>query len=176
MQALSGSLGRRVGECPASSQAWANLGRVLGDFCGDYVEAEKAWRKAVALDAGLSSMWAGLAGSLVELKRYKEAESAYLTATEQSDVSSEAWNGLGILRATYFGEYVQAEDAFKRATEVGPEPAVGYFNLGRLLTEYLGRHDEAEKALRKGLKLDSSNASAWCRLGDVLSKGQGRKC
>jgi tetratricopeptide (TPR) repeat protein len=103
------------------------------------------------------------------LKKYEEAEKAYLKVTEQKQKPSSqwAWNNLGNLYQDHFQKYVESEKAYLKAIELDKTYTYPWNGLGNLYKNHLQKYKEAEKAYLKAIKVDEKYAPAWNGLGNL---------
>lgn len=73
-----------------SAGDWFNLGYLL-DECGRGIEAEAAFRRALALDDKLDRAWYGLGLALIRQRRYDEAVAALERTTKLQPMSPYGW-------------------------------------------------------------------------------------
>ncbi|MDL2285822.1 tetratricopeptide repeat protein [Desulfococcaceae bacterium OttesenSCG-928-F15] len=148
---------------------WNLLGNLWQYYAKKPQQAEKAYRKALAIHPGLASSWNHLGTVLhYEMKRSKEAEEAYKQAISLDDSFSWPWNNLGNLFQYRLRDFRKAEEAYAKAIKLDPDQSLAWNNLGNLLHHRLERFDDAEKAYRTALALDWNNASFWNHLANLL--------
>jgi serine/threonine protein kinase len=152
---------------------------MLGEFLEYYnmEEAEKVYRKAIAIDPDYAIAYYLLGQILEEQERMKEAEDAYRKAITVNPNYANAYFNLGVLFDNQ-NRMKEAEDAYRKAgTTTGgwgsPPTAKAYNNLGVLL-ERQNRMREAEEAYRKATAgFGPTTAKAHNNLGNLL-KAQNR--
>jgi serine/threonine protein kinase/Tfp pilus assembly protein PilF len=116
-----------------------------------FPEAEKYFRRAVALDPNYAQAYAGLADVLQfiawdpQLRRqaYTEAEAAARRALEINPDLAEAHAALGLIAMNYNWDWPLAEREFRRSIELNPEYATGH----HWYAEYLGIQGRFEESL-----------------------------
>ncbi len=137
--------------------------RVAGEVCyfvgskfyaaGNYGAAAGAFKGAVRLDPYFARAHVELGSSYLALKKYAQAEQAFLKAKSIKDESC-ASCGLGL---TYYrlGRHDDAEKEFKRAMSLNPSDSCAYDQSGRMYYE-LGKYPEAIAAFKRALTLNPS--------------------
>lgn len=160
---------RSVQMSPRRPDFHGNLGNLLRSL-GKKLEAEAAYRAALACDPGFRAGRLGLARLLNDLARGEEAESEARVLIERDARDAEAWAVLGEALA---GRQLpdQAEAAYRRALDLRPGYAIARHNLGALLA----REQRAEEALHeldraatdglRGREIQLSRARALFDLG-----------
>ena len=145
----------------------SNLGIVLHAL-GRNDEAEAAYRKAIALDAGLAAAHYNLATLLHEHLRDAEATTEFRVALELRPDYADAWNGLGHSLHRQ-GQLSDAVNAFRSAVRYSPSNAEAHNNLGTLLFA-LEKNEEARVELHQALTLDPALAMAHGNLGALYAR------
>jgi tetratricopeptide (TPR) repeat protein len=138
----------------AQAQDKAALVRMAGldYFLGTYVDAEKACRRALELDAKFVPAWTQLGTVLHAVHRNGEAERALRRALQLDPINANAWLVLEHL--------LDEEKRFDEAREA---------NLrGREFRDMFTDLEVAEKAFRRVVKLTPDNEQAWVNLVHVL--------
>jgi Flp pilus assembly protein TadD len=130
------------------------------------VEAEVAFRKAIALKPDLAEAYSNLGDALNDRGRHAEAEAACRKAIALKPDDAKAFNNLGIALDGQ-EKHVEAEAACRKAIALKPDLAEAYTNLGIALGRQ-GRHVEAETAYRKVIALKPDDAKAYYNLGYAL--------
>ena len=137
--------------------------RVAGEVCyfagskfyaaGNYQAAVGAFKGAVRLDPYFARAHVELGSSYLALKKYAQAEEAFLKARSIKDESC-ASCGLGL---TYYrlGRHDAAEKEFKRAMSLNPDDSCAYDQSGRMYYD-LGKYPEAIAAFKRALTLNPS--------------------
>ncbi len=99
---------------------------------GNWVEAEKAYRRAYSVNAGQFGYCLGI--SLMDLERHADALPLLLAAAEQYQPDAMSWHNVAICYEwtgkTDAGNMEKAEAAYKKAIEIDPNYAAAWFNLG----------------------------------------------
>jgi len=106
---------------------WVNLGGLLHEKLERHEEAEKAYRKALALQPEVAEGWITLGLLLGEsLNRDQEAEEAYRKAAELEPENAFAWALIGRHLQVKLGRREEAEKMYRRAIKVvnGSSPIV----------------------------------------------------
>jgi serine/threonine protein kinase/Flp pilus assembly protein TadD len=149
---------------PQSPAAHNNLGVYLVKQ-GRLVEAEEAFRKAIALKAHpLHS--SNLTVALMRQGRLEEAEAACRAALRLAPHFVLAHDNLGAVLERQ-GKYAEAERAYRKAIALKPDLASAHSNLANALREQ-GKLAEAVKECGKAIRLQPDYAPGHCVLGDVL--------
>ncbi len=154
--AVSSIIARLEPDSEAESWRWANWGYDLSNVLGRFVDAEKAYRKAISLDENFANPWANL-GNLLQnrLARYDESEAAYRRAILLDENFAYPWNGLGDLLQDHLSRYEESEAAYRKAISLEEDYAEPWNGLGNLLCDHLRRFDEAAIAYRKSIEVDA---------------------
>jgi len=119
-----------------------------------FEDAERAYRRALALDPSLSNALTNLGNLRFRMGALAEAEQLYRQALQVDSAQPEAHYNLGFL-CFERGEPEQAAECFRRAVERDPAFADAHFNLA-MSYEELGRHDEARRHWEIYVELDPS--------------------
>jgi len=114
-------------------QAWYNLA-TLHQAQGKLDDAQRTWRKVLALAPHLPSAHACLAEVLLDLGRAEEAMGAYAEAAKLSPNEVAAWVNLASA-AERAGSYGRAVVALQKAARLAPEDADVHARLGNVLIE-----------------------------------------
>ena len=117
---------------------------------GNYQAAAGAFNGAVRLYPRFARGYVELGSSYLALKKYSQAEAAFLKARSIDDDSC-ASCGLGM---TYhqLGRYDDAEKEFKRSMSLNPRDHCAYDQSGRMYYD-LGKYPEAIAAFKRALTL-----------------------
>lgn len=102
------------------------------------------------------------------LVRPKEAEGAYLAATEQDPHHFPAWFNLGMLRMAELADPAGAASALRKAVESKPDDLRSHYFLGNALAQ-AGLNEEAKEVYRTCLRLNNRFYLAAIALGDLLT-------
>ncbi|MDH3281918.1 MAG: tetratricopeptide repeat protein [Gammaproteobacteria bacterium] len=121
---------------------WYNLGVDL-ELVGDIVEAEYAYRRALALDAGHSDALVNLGRLEHAAGRFQEAEQMYRAALRHTPCHVLAIFNLGLVLEE-LRQGPAAIDAYRRAIDIDAGFADAHYNLARLYEE----HGDRRAALR----------------------------
>jgi tetratricopeptide (TPR) repeat protein/predicted Zn-dependent protease len=120
---------------------------------GNYRAAATAFSGAVLLSSGSARGYVDLGAAYLEMKKYGQAEKAFLKAKSLDDESC-ASCGLGM--AYYgLGRHDDAEAAFKRAISINPNDSCAYDQAGRMYYN-LGRYPEAIATFKRAVTLNPS--------------------
>lgn len=135
------------------------------------IEAEPAFRRAIALEPGIADGYNNLGNALKDQERYDEARGAYVAAIQMRQDYAEAWNNLGAVLQK-LGEIDEALAAYGTALSLRPD-LVDAINNRATALEALGRHAEAEAGFRQALALAPDYAQLHSNLGEaLLQQGQ----
>lgn len=174
---------------PAIWTAWAEAVALGGDALaeGEFLTALKAAPVNPALKVSLQDRFGALRQksrpatgglpaaqirqllSLIESRRFPEAERGAVNAVTAHPASALAFNILGSAQAAQ-GKVQAALSSFQRAIALDPAYAEAHDNLGRLLMDQ-SRIDEAIAQFRKAVTLAPYMVSALVDLGGCLSRG-----
>jgi tetratricopeptide (TPR) repeat protein/predicted Ser/Thr protein kinase len=156
---------RRPAGVAADAAEYAETGdRLCAE--GQYAEAERAYRAAIAAAPDFAYAHASLAVPLCAMGWYPEADTACRVAIQLDPSSAIGHHNLGYVFAEQ-GSHHAAAAAYAEAVRLDPEDPAGFTGLGHSLCE-LGRHAEAEQAYRQAISLDPGSAAAHGSLGRVL--------
>lgn len=150
---------------PDCTEACSELGAIEYSH-GNFEEAVKLLRRAIALDADHGNAHLFLALTLGELKEDDAAESHFQKAILISHHPAVAHAAYG----NFLGarKHPDAERAFQSALEVDPDCVLALRDYARLLTSR-DRVPEAEALFRRALQIDPDNAATNLRYGRFLS-------
>lgn len=130
---------------------------------GKLIEAERAYRQALALAPIDAQAWSNLGLTLWKLNRLADAEICLKRAVTLKPNLAEARNNLGgVMEA--LGRFEDAANQYRIAIDSDPKPAQPHCNLGAVLHR-LGRFDEAKVEYARALTLKPDFAEAWSNLG-----------
>jgi Tfp pilus assembly protein PilF len=142
-----------------------NLGNLLRDLKRP-AEAEKALRRALALEPDFVEARYNLGLVLADLMRPAEAEKAFRRVIDLRPDFALAHYSLGLTLLEQ-KRYAEAEKACRRAIQLRPDFPDAYNTLGNAL--YLQKKlPEAEKAYRKAIQLRPDLVQAHANLGSAL--------
>jgi len=137
--------------------------------------ATAAYRKAVALDAGYSAAYAGLA--LAEYSRandigdalgFDRANSAADKAVALAPDQADGYAARGFLRYIFSWDWSGAQADLEQALAINGKNSTTVSFYGELLS-VLGRQAQAIAYARKATELDPLSARAWLGLGERLT-------
>lgn len=129
---------------------------------GNYQAAAGAFRGAVRLYPRFARGYVELGSTYIALKKYAQAEEAYLKAKSIDDNSCAAC-GLG-LTYNLLGRHDNAENEFKRAISLNPGDVCAYDQWGRMNYE-LGKYPEAITVFKRAVML-SPRSGTYMYLGN----------
>jgi tetratricopeptide (TPR) repeat protein/predicted Ser/Thr protein kinase len=127
-------------------------------------DAEKAYKRAIALRPDAWSGYHYLGGFDFFHGRYEDAEKNFLKITELTPDNFQGYNLLGALYLQ-MGRNGEAVAMFEKSIDLKPT-AVACSNLGTAYF-YLKRYAEAAATYEKAITLGDNRAMIWGNLGDV---------
>ncbi len=132
---------------------------------GNYPEAIKSFKKALALDPVNSEALLGLAITYENAGKTAEAEATYRHAV---DLKPNYWAAVNSLGSFYYfnGRLPEAEAMFRKVTELTPDNVRGYNNLGSVYF-FQGKNELARRVFEKSLALQA-NPDAYSNLGTLF--------
>jgi Flp pilus assembly protein TadD len=131
---------------------------------GKEAEAEKLFRRAIALDPRNAQAHTNLGAVLDRQGKQAEAEKLFRRAIALDPGLAVAHTNLGWVLGRQGKE---AEEHHRRAIALDPRHAQAHNNLGSVLVRQ-GKAAEAEKLFRRAIALDPRHAQAHNNLGSVL--------
>jgi len=151
-------------------QQWNNWGVDLHTKLARYMEAERAYREAIARDPKAALPWHNL-GNLFRdhLQRPAESECAYRESLSRDPKSAATWNSLGHLLHNHLQRYAEAEIAYREAISIEPTWSGVRIALGDLLQDHLHRFEEAECAYREAIARGHKDSWPWNSLGNLYT-------
>ena len=156
---------RMVAEAPDYAPGYYNLGSVLLKK-GDETRAVVQYRKAVALDSGLSLAGFNLAAILQRRGEYDEAELLLRRVIRDKPDFAQAYANLALIMLNK-GDLALALELQKKGCELAPNDPNLFYNLA-LLFRRQGELDSARMAVRRAIKLAPENS----RFQSLLNKLQ----
>ena len=148
------------------------LAEAVGHHQAGRLEAAAAcYRRALALDPGLSAVHFNLGNASYALGKPDEAEASYRRVLALQPSHAVAHNNLGALLLAQ-GKLDEAAACHRAAIALKPDYAEAYNNLGAALCRQ-GAWEEGEAAIRRALALKPDYAGALENLG-VLFRDRGR--
>ena len=120
---------------------------------GNYPAAAGAYKGSVRLYPRFARAYVELGSSYLAMKKYAQAEEAFLKAKSIDDDSC-ATCGLG-MTYHYLGRYDEAEREFERAKTLNPTDHCAYDQSGRMYYDR-GKYPEAIAAFKRALSLSPS--------------------
>ncbi len=119
----------------------------------EWLEAELAFRQAVALDTASVVGWSKLGVALARQQRFAEAIAALHQAIELNPRYAPAYSNLGNIHREQ-GRKEDALRAYQQAIAADPDYWIAHQNLGALYKE-MGRLSEAVAEFRKATRLST---------------------
>ena len=150
---------------PSNASAQAALGYVALYYEWDLVEAEKSFRKSIALDPSYSKSHQWYGNLLTAAGRLDEAEQEMRLAQQLEPLSLIASAALG-WALYHAGRHEDALAQYQLTLALDPNFELAYLWRGWAL-EALGRLDEAETALKQALARSSGNKVSVAALARI---------
>lgn len=144
--------------------ALLNAGQAA-DKLGQFVPAEKYFRKALVLEPKSPDGHHGLGLALAKSGKASEGEKHLLEAVALRPSLSAAWNNLGVLYLNQ-GAPQKAADALERGISSAPGDELLYLNLGRIYVQ-TKRYAEAKAAMQRLLRINPESSVARKALEDL---------
>jgi tetratricopeptide (TPR) repeat protein len=135
----------------------------------NYSQAAEDFSKAVVIDSTDVIDQTNLGDALNQAKKYQEAETVLIKATEVDATYSRPWNLLGIVHEN-LNNYKSAAICFERAAKINPENVTYQTNLCNAYIR-LKKFDLAIFSFNKAIKIDPRNAVTWNLLGHIYYNG-----
>jgi tetratricopeptide (TPR) repeat protein len=132
---------------------------------GRYVEAESAYRKAVALNPKNVDAWGALGVLLHKLGRLEEAESCLEKSVRLAPAHITGWKQLALAQQA-LEKFREAEASWSQACKLGPDDAESWMGLAgvrQLLDDTRGEG----YAWNKVVQLQPNDAAAWAKLAST---------
>jgi TolB-like protein/DNA-binding winged helix-turn-helix (wHTH) protein/Tfp pilus assembly protein PilF len=151
---------------PGLAEAHAAIGRIKRGYDWDWVGADAAFQKALALEPQNSAVLLGASSLQASLGHMDDAVALNRRAVEIDPLSVVAHVSLG-MHAYYAGHQDQAIDAFQKSLAISPEGPEAHYLLGLV---YLAR-SQPQQALAEFEKIPAGSersvgeALAYCALG-----------
>jgi TolB-like protein len=153
---------------PNSPDTQTSMGLVKLWFDWDWIAADAAFRKAIALDPSYSMAHRMLGIVLAHMMSPDEARSAARRAREL-DPFSAAHHALSAQVAFAARDFAAAAQFAQQATSIDPEFWVGHFQLAQA-HERLGNSDLAFEALNHAGRFSGGNSKATALRGYLFAK------
>jgi TolB-like protein/DNA-binding winged helix-turn-helix (wHTH) protein/Tfp pilus assembly protein PilF len=150
---------------PSNASAQAALGYVALYYEWDLAEAEKSFRKSIALDPSYSKSHQWYGNLLTAAGRFDEAEQEMRLAQQLEPLSLIASAALG-WTLYHAGRHEDALAQYQLTLALDPNFELAYLWRGWAL-EALGRFDEAETALKQALAHSSGNTISVAALARI---------
>jgi tetratricopeptide (TPR) repeat protein len=131
-------------------------------------DAERAFRRAIELQANNGNYWRGLGTVQAGFKRDKEAIASYHRALEIDPNNAYTYNNLGNAQKS-LGQTEEAITSYRKAIEIDPNDAYAYNGLGNAQSA-LGQKEEALASYRKAIEIDPNPSIAYGNLGWLYLK------
>jgi adenylate cyclase len=142
--------------------------------------AAEAYGKAIGLEPGFASAWAGLSGALLGLSDYAPTPAGFAESRQRSLAAAEKAVALdprlpdGYLARAWVQQvqawdFVGARADIEKAYALAPGDVRANRDRGQILS-VLGRPEEAIASLREAVVLDPLDGVAWTMLGTTLKQ------
>ena len=146
-----------------------NRRAALYNLQGDKDKALLLFEKYRGSDGVMYPSWYNNYGqTLIDLGRFKEAETALNEGLALDSTKSYLWGSRAKLRFLQ-GRYLDSEKDYLRSLAINNQNEENWNNLG-VLYYGLRRYDEAVSAQKKAIAINSKFASAWSSLGATFGK------
>lgn len=159
-----------IERCPASHEAWFQVGFVLITLGRSREDASRYFEQALQLKADFHEAYCWLAQCYMDLGESDKAFGYFLQGLQLKPDYDLGWILLG---GAYqkMGRQKESEGCLMRAIAINPNNGFAWNNLA---TTYLDAHEllEAEQVIRVALKLNGEHAALWNNLGIILSGAQ----
>ena len=153
-----------------SSRAHTARGLALTE-AGRFAEAEREFRRVLAIRPGNAADYANLGGALARQGRLPEAVEVYHEGLRRHPDDPAILNNLALAEADR-GSLAAAAEHLEKVLAASPRSARAKLNLG-LVRARAGDHQRAVELYREALEIEPSLADAWQNLGSSLA-GLGR--
>ncbi|HWR98929.1 MAG TPA: tetratricopeptide repeat protein [Candidatus Methanoperedens sp.] len=139
---------------------------------GDFAQAERRYREAIAINPGYATAHLNLANTLRESRREAEARDEFLEALRLAPTSADVHRGDGGLllagALAALGRDAEAIPLYREALRENPRQPVVLINLGLALAGQ-GALGEAIARYREALAIDPASFEAHVNLGNALA-------
>jgi tetratricopeptide (TPR) repeat protein/SAM-dependent methyltransferase len=152
---------------PNDPEAYYKLGVTLQQM-GHLYEAEKNYKKAVAIKSDVKEAHYNLGIVYQQLGQVTNAEKSYLNAIANDSDYAEAYSNLGNCLQE-LGKLEDAEKNYNKAIALNSNFADPHCNLGFTLHQ-LGRLDDAEESFKKAISIKPDFIEAYYNLGNCLQE------
>ncbi len=129
---------------------------------GDYRRAGDEFKRVLENRPGDMGARRGLAMSLYQQGKSKQALEVYRAMIDAGSGSAEIWNNIGVI-SREIGRLRDAEKALLRAVELRPRYGAAHANLGAVYRE-LGKRELARRHSELALEIDPENLAAGYNL------------
>ena len=164
---------RSILDNPANDKNYAELGWFYMNEKRNYLEAEKALKKALELNPGSDVSYSNLGQCLRMQGKWSQAEEMLRKAFLLNLRSDNIYSSLGWLYLSRPNrDLVKAEESFKKVLEINPRSFDGYSDLGLCYREE-GKFSEAETIFKKSIELNLRNHWVYFQLGCLYAFSKG---
>lgn len=153
-------------DAPGNTRWYERLGAAL-IAQRKWTEAERAYRKALALKPDSGRWHSNLGYVLGELGRFAEAEPLLREALRLDPKRGQSYINLGVILSKQKNRWPEAEAAYLQGVKLDPENAGLLHHFAYELSERR-RYREAERYYRLAAQFDSKNAGQHADLGKNL--------
>jgi protein O-GlcNAc transferase len=154
-------------EYPYSFVIW-NILAAGQKALGRLAEAEKGFRKAIALNPNDANSYNNFGIALKNQGKVDEAILAYQRTLELNPTHSAVYYNLG-LALEFQSKQAKAILAYQRAIEINPTLAEAHSNIGNILANQ-GKQDEAILAYQRAIEINPTLAEASNNIGNILAQ------
>ena len=150
-----------------SDAVYNNIGIVLAEQ-GKLEEAEKAFNKALKLDANQAQTYQNLGNVFQNQGKLEEATAAYKKALAIRPDYAEAYCNMGIALADQ-GKREESVAAYNQALTIRPDYAEAHNNIGTVLSDQ-GKMAKAIEAYKKAITINPDDTNFIYNMGIALQK------
>lgn len=160
---------------PENEIVFNNKGCILADQ-GDHIKAIKYFDKATLIDPNMccekGDVYSNKGSSLLALKKYKEALTAYEKAAELNPIYAKIWSQMGVTLFS-LGRINESIQKYNRALTLDQNYYYAYFNKGVSLY-YLGKSHwkEALDNINKALEINPNYIEAKKARKELIEKSK----
>jgi tetratricopeptide (TPR) repeat protein len=149
------------------AEAYASLGFIKLHYDWDWSEAERAYRRALRLNANYHVAHSSYARFLNAMGRFDEAMEEAASAQRLDPLALGAATGLGLTH--YFaGEYQRAIEQYTNVLKLDASFHPARYNLAAALAQ-AGRLDDARREYERVVESTPEDAGTLCELGYVYA-------
>jgi tetratricopeptide (TPR) repeat protein len=155
-----------------SASTWFQVGAVHLKK-GNWDEAEKAYRRGLALEPENSEAWTQVGNLLIKKGNYREAEDALRVATKHSYKNVNAWYFLGVCLQQQ-NNWNEALIVLKTASSLDQNRSDTWLKLGE--SEFhIGQYQDAARSFLRTLRISPDNRDAMFYLAMCMERRGNRQ-